>query len=82
MVGMWVEPSHRRRGTARRLLDQVKSWAASDGATTLTLGVREGNEHALTAYFNMGMRLSGESMPEVGHPTNVIVEMECDLTPA
>jgi hypothetical protein len=52
------------------------------GATTLSLGVREGNQQALTAYLSMGMRLSGERMPEVGRPMHVIVEMECDLGPA
>ena len=81
LVGMWVSPSHRRRGLARQLLDQVRAWAASEGATTLSLGVREGNEQALTAYLSMGMCLSGESMPEVGHPTKVIVVLECDLRP-
>jgi GNAT superfamily N-acetyltransferase len=79
LVGMWVAPSHRRRGIAKQLLDQVKAWAASEGATTLSLGVREGNEKALAAYLSMGMRQSGETMPEVGHPTNVIVVMECEV---
>ena len=81
LVGMWVAPSHRRRGIARQLLDQVKAWAASEGATTLSLGVREDNEQALTAYLSMGMRSSGETMPEVGHPTKVIVVLQCDLGP-
>ena len=66
---------------ARRLLDQVKAWAASEGATILSLGVREGNQQALMAYLSMGMRLSGERMREAGRPTNVIVVMECDLGP-
>ena len=59
----------------------MKAWAASEGATTLSLGVREDNEQALTAYHGVGMRLSGETIPEVGHPTKVIVVMECDLGP-
>ncbi len=79
---MWVASSHRRRGIARQLLEEVKAWATSEGATTLSLGVRQGNEHALTAYLSMGMRPSGETLPEVGRPTNVIVVMECDLGPA
>ena len=81
LVGMWVASSHRRRGIARQLLEEVKAWATSEGATTLSLGVRPGNEHALTAYLSMGMRLSGETLPEVDQPTNVIVVMECDLGP-
>jgi GNAT superfamily N-acetyltransferase len=81
LVGMWVAPSHRRLGIARKLLEQVKAWAASEGATKLNLGIREGNEGALAAYLRMGMRRSGETMPEVRQPTNVIIEMECDLAP-
>jgi hypothetical protein len=48
----------------------------------LNLGVREDNEGALAAYLRMGMRPSGESMPDVGQPTKMITVMECDLTPA
>jgi GNAT superfamily N-acetyltransferase len=81
LVGMWVAPSHRRLGIARELLEQVKTWAASEGATKLNLGIREGNEGALAAYLRMGMRRSGETMPEVRQPTKVIIEMECDLAP-
>jgi len=79
LVGMWVAPSHRRRGIARQLLDQVKAWAASEGATTLSLGVREGNDRALTAYLGMGMHSTGKTMPETGQPTRVIVVMDCDV---
>jgi GNAT superfamily N-acetyltransferase len=82
LVGMWVAPSHRRCGIARQLFDQVKAWAASEGATTLSLGVREGNERALTAYLSMGMRSSGETMPEVDQPTRAIVVMDCDVRAA
>jgi GNAT superfamily N-acetyltransferase len=79
LVGMWVAPSHRRRGIAKVLLDRVKAWATSEGAATLRLGVREGNEQALTAYRRMGMRASGETIPEFDRPTNAITVMECDL---
>jgi GNAT superfamily N-acetyltransferase len=81
LVGMWVAPSHRRLGRARQLLERLKAWAASQGATTLRLGVREGNEQALAAYLSLGMRLSGETMPEVGRPTKEIIVLECDLGP-
>ena len=36
----------------------------------------------MTAYLSMGMRLSGDTMPEVGHPTNIIVVMESDIAQA
>ena len=79
LVGMWVAPSHRRRGIARELLDQVKAWATMEGATKLSLGVRGGNDGAKAAYLNMGMRSCGETMPELDQQTSVIVVMECDL---
>jgi RimJ/RimL family protein N-acetyltransferase len=82
LVGMWVAPSHRGRGIARQVLDQVKAWAASEGATALSLGVREGNELALAAYLRMGMRVTGETMAEVDQPTKAIIVMTCDLGPA
>jgi GNAT superfamily N-acetyltransferase len=82
LVGMWVAPSHRGRGIARQLLDQVKAWAASEGATTLSLGVREGNELALAAYLSMGLHSSGETMAEVDQPTKAIIVMHSDLGPA
>jgi GNAT superfamily N-acetyltransferase len=82
LVGMWVAPSHRRRGVARELLNAVKTWAASEGATTLSLGVREGNEDAMKAYRRMGMRSSGETTPEWNRPTSVLSVMECDLVQA
>ena len=79
LVGMWVAPSHRRSGVATQLLEEVRGWAASDGAATLRLGVREGNEGALAAYLSMGLRVSGERMREVDHPTSLILVMECDV---
>jgi GNAT superfamily N-acetyltransferase len=79
LVGMWVAPSHRRHGIATALFSQVQAWATSEGATTLRLGVREGNEEALTAYLRMGMRRSGETVPEVDPPADRIILMECDL---
>ncbi|HWF17113.1 MAG TPA: GNAT family N-acetyltransferase, partial [Acidimicrobiales bacterium] len=82
LVGMWVAPSHRRTGLAGRLVARVKEWAASEGATILSLGVRDDNAPALAAYRSMGLRLSGETMPEVGHPTKEIIVLECDVEPA
>jgi GNAT superfamily N-acetyltransferase len=81
LVGMWVAPAHRRAGVAGQLVERVKQWAASEGATTLRLGVREGNEPALAAYLAMGLHLTGETVPEVGQPSKVIIMLECDVGP-
>jgi GNAT superfamily N-acetyltransferase len=82
LVGMWVAASHRRRGVSRQLVERLKEWAASEGADTLTLGVREDNEEALAAYVRMGLRPSGETMPETGRPEKVIIMMECPVGPS
>jgi GNAT superfamily N-acetyltransferase len=81
LVGMWVAPTHRQRGIARQLLEHVKDWATGQGARTLRLGVRESNQRAFFAYVSMGMRPSGESMPEEDNPKSLIIMMECDLGP-
>lgn len=36
-----VEPSYRRSGLGRRLVDEAAAWAAEDGATRLHIGVRD-----------------------------------------
>jgi GNAT superfamily N-acetyltransferase len=82
LVGMWVARSHRRAGIAGRLLEHVKEWAASEGATTLGLGVRQDNEEAMAAYLGLGLRPSGETMPEAGEPAKVIIVMECAVGPS
>jgi len=79
LVGMWVAPSHRGQGIARRLLHCVALWARSEGATTLSLGVREGNEAAHLAYDSMGLRSTGQTMPVWNVPTESIEIMEMDL---
>jgi GNAT superfamily N-acetyltransferase len=79
LVGMWVAPSHRRRGAASGLLDRVAEWARSEGASTLNLSVRRGNDGASAAYLIMGMRPSGETRPAWNDPDETIEIMELDL---
>ncbi len=81
LVGMWVAPSHRGRGVARRLLDVVGAWTGSEGATTLDLGVREGNHGARAAYLRMGLKASGATMASHGTPGESIEVMVLDLAP-
>jgi len=81
LVGMWVAPSHRGRGVARRLLDAVGSWAASEGAVTLHLGVRGGNHGARAAYLRMGLRPTGVTMASKAAPDEPFEVLALDLTP-
>jgi GNAT superfamily N-acetyltransferase len=79
LIGMWVAPSHRRQGMARRLLDRVAEWARSEGASTLSLSVRQGNDGARVAYLTMGMRSTGEVRSVWNDPTETVNVMELDL---
>jgi GNAT superfamily N-acetyltransferase len=78
LVGMWVAPSHRGRGLARSLLDRVAEWAGDEGATTLVLGVRQGNHAARSAYLSMGLRMVG-CTAEFGNPDATIELMELQV---
>jgi len=77
---MWVAASHRRRGVARHLLDAVAVWAVEEGASTLRLGVREGNPGARAAYVRMGLESSGIAMASLAAPDEGIELLALDLT--
>jgi GNAT superfamily N-acetyltransferase len=79
LVGMWVAPSHRGHGIARRLLDRVAEWGRSEGASRLGLAVRQGNDDARDAYSRMGFRPTGEKVAAWNHPGEFVEIMEMDL---
>jgi ribosomal-protein-alanine N-acetyltransferase len=54
-----VDPGHRRRGAARRLLDAVVAHARADGARTLFLEVGADNPGARTLYDSLGFGMAG-----------------------
>jgi tRNA threonylcarbamoyl adenosine modification protein YeaZ/ribosomal-protein-alanine acetyltransferase len=54
-----VDPSWRRRGVARRLLEDVLAEAAVSGARGATLEVRQSNEAARGLYEGLGFRVEG-----------------------
>ena len=76
LVGMWVAESHRGRRVGLALLERVGEWARADGASTLTLGVVEGNHRALRAYEKMGLRVTGERIQVWNDPSRFIEVME------
>ena len=53
LISMWVAPSHRGTGLARRLLDEVIAWATARGRPTCLM-VRDDNEVAIRAYTRAG----------------------------
>jgi len=63
IISMWVQPSHRGTGVAVALLKAVISWAASEGASEVSLGVADGNEQARRFYERAGFIPTGASQP-------------------
>lgn len=63
VVGMWVDPERRGRGTARALLESVETWAAQNGVPTIELWVVDHNTGARTAYERLGFTETGETAP-------------------
>ena len=61
--GMWVDPSYRRKGIGRALLDAVIGWAKAQGAQRLELGVSEGNTPAIHLYEQLGFAEASRPMP-------------------
>lgn len=53
LISMWVAPSRRGTGLARRLIDEVVAWASAGGRRT-SLMVREDNVRAIRAYARAG----------------------------
>ena len=51
---MYVRPSHRRRGVARRLTVEVARFARSRGVDRITLKTFAQNEEAVAAWARMG----------------------------
>lgn len=63
-----VDPDHRRRGVARRLLHEVLSSARREGAAALYLEVRESNRAARSLYGTEGFRNVGRRRGYYGSP--------------
>lgn len=54
VVSMWVDPSVRRTGAGRQLVDAVARWAEATGAAALDLWVMRGNPGAQAFYERLG----------------------------
>jgi ribosomal protein S18 acetylase RimI-like enzyme len=55
-----VHPDQRRKGTGQSLLHAAANWAASEGATRLSLVVTRQNVAARALYDRLGMRVVGQ----------------------
>ena len=70
IIGMWVHPSERGRGTAATLLRALVRWADDERAAALTLWVRSGDDRARAFFLRHGFALTGEEAPLSGLRTD------------
>ena len=74
--GLWVRPTHRRRGIGRRLLEAILAWsrAVFPGVPT-RLEVNPDLEDAVNLYRSHGFEFTGVEEPLGHHPPSVVREM-------
>jgi ribosomal protein S18 acetylase RimI-like enzyme len=68
LVGMWVDPQHRRRGVAQALVEQAVCWAEERQAREVILWVADHNIPARMLYERVGFRPTGERQPLPSNP--------------
>jgi GNAT superfamily N-acetyltransferase len=68
LVAMWVDPSFRRSGIGRALIDAVVGWARDTGARAVHLWVADGNDAAMALYRSYGFEASGTRQPLPSNP--------------
>lgn len=80
LVSMWTDPSVRRSGTGRRLIDAVVDWARAAGATRVELWVTRGNDPAQLLYESMGFVVTGDHQPLPSDPCRDEIRMVLPLS--
>src|SRR5262249_11940928 len=68
LISMWVAPFARGRGVGDALVNAVIEWAREQQASTVALGVLEGNERAVAFYRRHGF---SRSVPTSGPSSNI-----------
>jgi GNAT superfamily N-acetyltransferase len=68
LVGMWVDPRHRRRGIAQALIGRAVGWSRDHPAGELIAWVAEPNTAARTLYARVGFRPAGTRQPLPSNP--------------
>ena len=68
LISMWTDPSARRSGVGRRLVEAVIEWSRSVGAERVDLWVTKGNDAAECLYRAMGFVETGDYQPLPSDP--------------
>lgn len=71
LVGMWVDPHHRRRGIAQALIGEAVGWSRERQARELIAWVVEHNIAARRLYARVGFRPAGGRQPLPSNPAVV-----------
>ena len=77
--GLWVDPSRRRQGVGRALLQAVVSWARQRRLKRLALWTPAANAGAINLYRGAGFVDTGRQRPLRTGAELRIIEMECSL---
>jgi len=73
--GTWVDPSRRRQGVARTLLEAVFAWARERKLKRLGLWAPAHSPRAIALYQQTGFHKTGSSRPLPTDPELTIIEM-------
>jgi GNAT superfamily N-acetyltransferase len=68
LVGMWVDPRHRRHGVAQALISHAVRWSRDHQARELIAWVAETNAAARRLYARSGFRPAGARQPLPSNP--------------
>jgi GNAT superfamily N-acetyltransferase len=81
LVGMWVDPQHRRRGLAQALIDHAVCWSRDHQARELLAWVAQINTAARTLYARAGFRPAGARQPLPSNPAVDEILLRLPLDP-
>jgi len=59
ILNLAIHPDYRRRGIAKRLMEEVLTEARAEGVKTVSLEVRKGNLPAVSLYHHLGFHQIG-----------------------
>ncbi len=76
LFAMWVDPGHRRKGLASRLLDRALAWASARfPGQRIVLDVNPRQAEAVHLYESRGFRPTGRTTALEHTPGELVVEM-------